>query len=185
MKKCHIIYADPPWEFGSKVKHSKNGGMQFELKNVYPTMGIDDICNLGVKLITKKNAVLFIWTTDAHLECCLKVINAWGFNYKTVGFIWNKKEKLGTQVCYMGAWTMKGSEICLFATKGNPSHLLKSRKVRQLVEAARGAHSEKPNEVRKRIVEMFGDIPRVELFARDKKEGFDVWGNDVECDIEL
>ena len=85
----------------------------------------------------------------------------------------------------MGKWTMKGSEICLLATKGKAHGLIKSHKVRQLVEAERDIHSRKPDEVRKRIVELLGDLPKVELFCRTPKEGWDVWGNEVVSDVVL
>ena len=85
----------------------------------------------------------------------------------------------------MGIWTMKGGEICLLATKGKVHSKIVSHKVRQLVEAARGEHSQKPKEVRDRIVQLMGDLPRIELFAREKVEGWDAWGNEVESNINL
>lgn len=183
-RKYTIIYADPPWNFGSRLKHSRNGS-QHRITEQYPTMRIEEICALPIDNLSKDNAILFIWTTDAHLEKCLQVINAWGFTYKTIAFIWNKKEKSGKQVCFQGMWTMKGSEICLLATKGKVHGLLKSRKVRQLVEATRQEHSKKPDEVRERIVEMFGNISRIELFARQKAEGWHFWGNEIDSSIDL
>ena len=188
-KKYNIIYAAPAWDFGDRLRSSKkldNGKMHFrELDLHYKTMKTPEICALPVKDITAEDAVLFMWTTDAHLPDALKVIDAWGFKYKTIGFIWNKKEKSGKQVCFMGKWTLKGSEICLLATKGKAHKLIKSHKVRQLVEAERNIHSRKPNEVRNRIVELLGELPRVELFARVKTDGWDMWGNEIESDIEL
>jgi site-specific DNA-methyltransferase (adenine-specific) len=149
-------------------------------------MTIKDICNLKVSEIADKDCVLFMWTTDAHLEDAMKVINAWGFKYKTIGFNWLKKEKSGLQSCYVGFWTLKCGEICLLATKGRMNKYLKKRNVRQLVEAIRGKHSEKPNEVRQRIIEMFGnELPKIELFAREKHENWDVWGNEVESSVAL
>lgn len=188
-KKYQVIYADPPWYFNDRIRSSKkleNGKMQFrELELHYKTMKTNEICALPIENVADDNSVLFMWTTDTHLPDALKVIEAWGFKYKTVAFIWNKKTNTGKQVCYMGKWTMKGSEICLLATKGKAHGLIKSHKVRQLVEAERSIHSRKPDEVRNRIVELLGDLPRVELFARDAKPGWDVWGNEVQSDIEL
>lgn len=106
-----------------------------------------------------------------------------GVKYKTVAFIWQKKEKSGKQVCFMGQWTMKNCEIVLFGTKGRMTKFLKNRKVRQLQEGIRNRdkHSEKPNIIRTRIIEMFGDeLPKIELFARQIFPGWDVWGNEVE-----
>jgi len=188
--KYSIIYADPAWKFGSRLANGndKNGIVnlkQVKIGDNYTVMTTKEICELPIKEIADDDCALFIWTTDAHLEDCMKVINAWGFKYKTVAFTWLKKEKSGVQSCYIGYWTTKCGEICLLATKGNMSKHLKKRNVRQLVEATRGKHSEKPNEVRKRIVEMFGDIPKVELFARQNFEGWDAWGNEVSNSIEL
>jgi len=185
MKKYSVIYADPPWSFGDRLRSSKkkvNGKMDYrEIERHYSTMKVRDICALRVAEISAENSVLFMWTTDAHLEEAMKVIKSWGFIYKTVGFIWNKKTDKGNQVCFMGKWTMKGSEICLLATKGKAHGMIKAHNVRQLVEAKRLSHSKKPDEVRDRIVELLGDVPRIELFCRDQKEGWDVWGNEVEC----
>ncbi len=189
--KYQIIYADPAWKFGSRLANGndKNGIVnlkQVKIGDNYTVMTTDDICRLPVKNITADDAVLFLWTTDAHLEEAMKVINAWGFKYKTIGFTWLKKEQSGVQSCYVGFWTCKCGEICLLATKGNMSKYLKKRNVRQLVQATRGKHSEKPDEVRKRIVEMFGDeLLKVELFARQNHTGWDAWGNEVEESINL
>jgi N6-adenosine-specific RNA methylase IME4 len=189
MKKYNIVYADPAWSFGDKIRSSKkleNGNMHFrELGLHYSTMKTTEICALRVKDIVADDAALFLWTTDAHLPDALQVIDAWGFKYKTIAFIWNKKTNKGNQVCFMGKWTMKGSEICLLATKGKAHGLIKSHKVRQLVEAERDIHSRKPDEVRKRIVELLGDLPKVELFCRVPKDGWDIWGNEVVSTVVL
>ena len=194
MKKYQIIYADPPWSFSSGIRSSKKIDGKFQYYTPDSTVGDgkyksvmdgDDIKALNVELITNNDCVLFMWTTDAHLPLALEVMKEWGMPYKTIGFVWNKKEKSGKQVCYFGKWTMKGTEICLIGAKGKANSLIQSHKVRQLVEAIRRKHSQKPDEVRDKIIEMFGDIPRIELFARQKTEGWDVWGNEVESDIEL
>lgn len=192
IKKYNVLYADPPWDFSNKFRSGKKREdgkfTQHSITEKYPTMSIKELKGLKefVNRITTKNSVLFMWTTDAHLKSALEVMEAWGYTYKTIAFIWNKKEKSGKQVCYMGMWTMKGSEICLLGTKGKPHKFLKSRKVRQLVEAERGRHSEKPQEVRDRIVEMFGDKAKyLEMFAREKVPPFDVWGNEVDSDVQI
>lgn len=123
-----------------------------------------------------------MWTTDAHIPDALRVMASWGFKYKTIAFIWNKKEKSGKQVCFMGQWTMKGSEIVLLGTKGKMTQYLKSRKVRQLQKDIRdrNVHSKKPQKIRDCIVEMFGnELPKIELFARQRTDGWDVWGNEI------
>jgi len=187
MKKYQIIYADPPWDFGNRMYSSNKNDHHRGIERAYSVMKTTDICALPVKNITAEDCVCFMWSTDAHLPDALKVMDAWGFKYKTIAFIWNKKEKSGKQVCYMGQWTMKGSEIVLLGTRGKMTQFLKSRKVRQLVEAERDRkkHSKKPQEVRDRIVDMFGDLKKIELFARAKTPGWDVWGNEVQSDIDL
>jgi len=181
MKKYQIIYADPPWQFGDRLRHgSMTKNWQVELEKSYSTMSIENIKNLPINKIMDELCVLFLWTTDAHLENAIEVINSWGFKYKTIAFIWNKKEKSGKQVCFMGKWTCKGSEICLLATKGKAHSLIKNHKIRQLVESLRQEHSQKPDEVRDRIVRLMGDIPRIELFARQKHQGWDAIGDEID-----
>jgi site-specific DNA-methyltransferase (adenine-specific) len=188
MKKYNIIYADPPWSYyndsTAQPDCTTNRGMK---RPPYPVMSTKSIMELPVKDIAEDDAILFIWTTDYHLEKCMQVIKAWGFEYKTVGFIWAKKNKSGNQVCFMGAYTMKsGVELCLLATKGKGAHkLVKKHNVKAYIESPRLEHSKKPDEVRERIVELLGDIPRVELFARHKFNGWDSWGNEIESDINI
>lgn len=184
-KKYNIIYADPPWDFGNRMYSSNKNDHHREITRVYPVMKTKEISLLPIKEISNENSICFMWSTDAHLPDALEVMKAWGFKYKTIAFIWNKKEKSGKQVCFMGQWTMKGSEICLLGTRGKMTQHLKSRNVRQLVEAQRGEHSQKPIIIRQKIIEMFGELPKIELFARQKTEGWDVWGNEVKSDIDL
>jgi len=182
MKKYQIIYADPPWSYyndsSAKQDCTTVKGMR---RPPYSVMGSKEIGKLPVREITDENSILFIWTTDYHLEKCLEIIKKWGFLYKTVGFAWNKK------CCFMGAYTMKsGIELCLLATKGKDAHkLVQLHDVQSLIEEKRTRHSAKPKEIRNRIVKLLGDLPRIELFAREKTEGWDVWGNDVISDINL
>jgi site-specific DNA-methyltransferase (adenine-specific) len=187
-KKYKIIYSDPPWSFYNDSAANPDcttvKGMR---RPPYKVMASDEIAALPVKNIADDNCLLFIWTTDYHLEKCLKVINAWGFIYKTVGFVWQKINKKGEPVCFMGAYTMKsGVELCLLATKGKDAHkLVKTHNIRSLITSPRMEHSKKPDEARSRIVELCGDIPRIELFARTKTENWDIWGNEIENSIEL
>ena len=188
MKKYSIIYSDPPWSYyndsNAKTNCTTVKGMR---RPPYPVMSSSEIMQLPVQNISDENCILFIWTTDYHLDKCLEVIKRWGFKYKTIGFAWAKKNKQGKPVCFMGAYTMKsGIELCLLATKGKDAHkLVKSHNVRALVESTREKHSKKPEEIKNRIVELVGNIPRIELFARKKTEGWDVWGDEIDNDIEL
>jgi len=187
-KKYQIIYADPPWQFtGLGSKGIRSGKMRednpnlhrtIRLEEKYPTMTIDELKLLPVKDLADENSVLFLWTTDGHLPFAIEIMRSWGFEYATVAFVWNKKEKSGKQVCYYGYWTMKGTELCFLGRRGKVKPV--GHNVRQLVEAIRYNHSQKPDEVRDRIVQLMGDLPRIELFARQKVDGWDCWGNEAE-----
>jgi len=172
-KKYQIIYADPPWEW----KTYSNKGRIKTSDNHYPLMSIEVLKNLPIIDIADDNCILFMWVQDAHLVNALDVGNAWGFTYKTVGFIWDK-QNFG-----MGYWTRKGAEMCLLFTRGHPKRI--SGSVRQFISERKTDHSVKPCIVRERIVQLVGDLPRVELFSRQKVSGWDCWGNEVESDIIL
>lgn len=147
-------------------------------------MSIEDISNLPIDKIASDNCVLFMWMTFPTLEEGFKVIEKWGFKYKTVAFVWIKQNKKTPSLFWgLGFWTRANAEICILAIKGKPKRL--SAKVHQVIVAPIEEHSKKPDEARKRIVELLGDLPRIELFARQKKQGWDTWGNEVQCDINL
>lgn len=177
-KKYNIIYADPPWQY--KVYSKKGLGRSAE--HHYPTMDIDDICALPVGNLVDKNCTLFLWVTMPCLKEGLRALEQWGFTYKTVAFVWIKQNKKADSLFWgMGHWTRSNAELCILATKGNPKRL--SASVHQVIMSHIEKHSKKPDETRERIVELVGDLPRVELFARQKTNGWDVWGNEVESDI--
>jgi len=180
MKKYNIIYADPPWKF--KV-WSKNLGKNGRCPDKhYSTMTIDDIKNLSIP--SAENCVLFLWVTFPMLPEGLDVISSWGFTYRTCAFTWAKSTLDGSKFPIgLGYWTRANPEICLLATKGRIIRVNKG--VRNLVISPRREHSRKPDEIRKYIVDLVGDLPRIELFAREKIDGWDAWGNEVESDIEL
>lgn len=178
-KKYKVIYADPPWHFGGGGVYQDNNRPIRETKNQYILIKTKDICDIPIQNITNDDCVLFIWTTDQHLQDAFKVIKAWGFKYSTVGFYWVKKTNKNNNCYNVGCWTMKSVEQCLLAIKGKPLKFKQKRNIKQLVEAERKRHSEKPDEVRKRIVNLFGDICRIELFARECFEGWDAWGLEV------
>ncbi len=177
-KKYNVIYADPAWRFSQGINRRKDIREKFgtneELSIQYPTMSDKVIIELNVADYADDNCVLFLWTTDAHLEVAIKAINNWGFKYKTVAFTWNKKRG------FMGKWTVKQCEICLLATKGTAHKLLKSFKEKSYLEENKTEHSKKPKEFRKRIERMFGDVPKLEMFARTRAEGWDAWGNETD-----
>ena len=147
-------------------------------------MTLDEICRLDIASLAAKDCVLFLWATFPKLREALQVIKSWGFQYKTIAFLWLKQNRSGHGWFYgLGFWTRGNAEICLLATKGSPHR--KSNKVHQFIISPLIRHSQKPNEAREKIVDLMGDVPRIELFAREKAPGWDVWGNEVESDIVM
>lgn len=174
-KKCFIIYADPPWRYNQK-------GVRGAAEKHYPTMSIEELCALPVAEISASDSVLFLWTTFPQLPSALQLIKAWGFSYKTAGFVWLKKNrKSDSWLCGMGFWTRGNAEICLLATKGHPKR--KAANVHQFIISPIREHSRKPDEAREKIVALMGDLPRIELFARQTSPRWDVWGNEVESTL--
>ncbi len=180
--RYEIVYADPPWSYYNDMTVNPDcttvKGMR---RPPYPVMSIKDICELPVKNILAENAILFIWSTDYHLgRCIAEVMPSWGFEYKTIGFVWAKKNKAGEQVSFMGAYTKKsGCELCLIGTRGMDAHkMVVNHKINSFVESPRTEHSKKPDSIRDSIVELVGERKRIELFARDNFNGWDAWGND-------
>ena len=172
-----IIYADPPWRYSAKK-------VQGAAENHYPTMSIDELCALPVAELAAKDSALFMWATFPQLPEALRLIRAWGFTYKSVAFVWLKKNKKADSWFYgLGFWTRANAEICLLATKGHPKR--QAADIHQFIISPIEAHSKKPDETRDKIVALMGDRPRVELFARQTPPGWDVWGNEVEPTADL
>lgn len=189
MKKYSIIYADPPWSYNDKRtgagKNNPNGAGG-ALKH-YSTMTRGDFDKMAnwVREISDKDSILFLWATAPMLEEATWLINQWGFDYKTVGFVWvkMKNDMSAPRGDGIGNYTLNNAEFCLIGRKGK--YWRKSAIPKQIVLAPKEEHSKKPDEVRKRIVELMGELPRIELFAREKTEGWDVWGNEVENDVDF
>lgn len=174
-KKYNIIYADPPWTFKT---YSEKGKEKKSAENHYACMKKADIQQLPIQRITAKDCVLFLWVTFPCLKEGLELIEKWGFTYKTCGFTWVKRNKKSNSYFWgLGYWTRANAEICLIATKGNPKRVSKS--VHQICDARIREHSRKPEEIRERIVQLCGDLPRIELFARQSAKGWDCWGNEA------
>ena len=172
-KKYNIIYADPAWTF--KLWSNKSGR---KVSDKYDLMSEKDIHTLPVNEIADDNCILFMWVTYPNLLEGLETIKKWGFTYKTCGFSWIKKNKKADSFFWgMGYWTRSNSELCLIATKGKPKRV--SMGVHQIVYESIREHSRKPDCVRDKIVELCGDLPRIELFARQRFDGWDCWGNEV------
>ena len=184
MKKYQIIYADPPWSYSDK--RDTHPRMSGGATSHYPTMTLRDICNLGIDLRPHlaENCMLFLWATFPNLREALIVIKEWGFQYKTLGFSWIKTNKNNGKPFFgIGYYTKSNCEVCLIGVRGKP--IKDSDSVSSVVISQRLEHSAKPSEIRDKIVELCGDIPRIELFARQRVEGWDCWGNEVESDINL
>lgn len=141
-------------------------------------MSLEEICALPVAEIAAKDSALFLWATFPMLPEALRVIRAWGFQYKTVAFIWLKQNrKAQTWFFGLGYWTRSNAEVCLLATRGRPRR--QDKGIHQFIISPIEEHSKKPDEARERIVRLMGDLPRAELFARQETPGWDVWGNEV------
>jgi N6-adenosine-specific RNA methylase IME4 len=179
MSEYKIIYADPPWSYSDKATAGKRGAC-FK----YPVLNTAGIGALPIKDLADETCALFMWATFPMLPDAFQVMAAWGFSYKTVAFVWIKaNKKADTDFFGMGNWTRANAEIVLLGIKGKPKRI--SAGIRQIVRSPIMRHSEKPNEVRERIVALMGDLPRVELFAREKIAGWDAWGNEIESDFDL
>ena len=171
MKKYKIIYADPPWSYTDNFQcNAKYGGI------TYPTMSTEEICDLPISDLADSNAILFLWGTWPNISSALQVIKAWGFEYKTVGFVW-VKISAGKPRTGIGNYTNSNTEFCLIGKKGKISRI--KNNVSQIIMENIREHSRKPDTARKRIVDLMGDLPRIELFSRQKFEGWDAWGNEV------
>ena len=178
-KKYQIILADPPWNYRDKANSGQRGA-----GHKYPCMDLSDLMQLPVKSIAADNCILFMWHVPPMPLEALKLVESWGFKLKTMkGFTWVKLNKrIRTPFMGMGNWTRANTEDCLIAVRGSPKRV--SANVRQHIEAPRREHSQKPDEVHDRIVELMGDLPRIELFARQQKPGWDAWGNELKDGIK-
>ena len=170
-KKFKIILVDPPWQYNEDWG---NGSF----KHTYQGMNLEDIKNLPVQQITDDECHLYLWVTNPFIKEGLEVCKAWGFEYKTL-ITWIKTYKDGTPEMGMGYYFRSCTEHIIFAVKGKMK--IKNKVTRNMFKAVndRTLHSSKPDCVKKMIVECSGDLPRIELFARQKVEGWDVWGNEA------
>jgi len=174
-KRYSIIYADPPWAY-------KQGG-RGAAKNHYHTMTEAEISAIPVESIKAAGGgtACFMWATFPNIGEAIRVMEAWGFIYKTAAFIWIKKTKRGTNFMGMGAYTRANAEVCLLGVTEDfkAGDMVQAHNVHQIVEAPVECHSKKPDEVRRRIVQLLGNLPRIELFARERAPGWDAWGDET------
>src|SRR4030067_3278163 len=171
MKQYQIIYADPAW------KYNDTGSIK-SIDDKYLTLDIDDLCRLPIKDLSDKDCVLFMWVTFPKLKEGIRLMEEWGFDYKTVAFTWVKMNRdKPSPFVGMGMWTRSNAEICLLGVKGNPKRI--NLDVQEVVLSKIRNHSQKPDEIYTRIERLMGNLPRVELFARNRRQGWDVWGNEA------
>jgi N6-adenosine-specific RNA methylase IME4 len=173
-----VILCDPPWSYRKgSVSPSR------DVSNKYETMKQYDLCRLQVDKIANENSLLFLWATCPMIPEAIEVMNAWEFTYKTVAFNWIKRNKKALSLFWgCGSWTRANSELCLLGVRGKPKR--NSASVHQVVYEPVSIHSRKPDEVHKRILELCGDVPRVELFATQKVSGWDCAGYDIGVGVE-
>lgn len=182
--KYQVIYADPPWDYGGKMQYDKtsikteNVGFERDIfissaTFKYPTLKIKELMQLDIPSIADENCILFMWTTGPQLENAVKLGTTWGFEYKTVAFVWDK------MVHNPGRYTLSQTEFVLAFKKGKFPTPRGARNVRQLISIHRGIHSEKPVEVIDGITKMFPQQKKIELFARKNYIGWDNWGLEI------
>lgn len=193
LNKYNVIYADPPWKYDDKM-HAGERGVDYK----YSTMTLSDICGLPVSTIADDNSRLFMWTTMPFLHEAEKVMNGWGFEYKTCGFVWIKTNPKAVsamkelnklfgdfhadgkkvsvddilpyliKLCFMGNGSYTRSNSEICLIGKRGKLERKDAGVRSVVFAPAGEHSAKPKCIRDSIVKLYGDVPRVELFGRGK-----------------
>ena len=188
-KKYDVIYADPPWDYGGKMQFDKSSSGVDKInwnKSIfissanfkYPTLKLRELQKIPIHQIAKDDSLLFMWVTSPHLANGIDLGQSWGFEYKTVGFVWDKMAH------NPGKYTLSYCELCLVFKRGRIPTPRGTRNEKQLLKIPRGMHSSKPAEVRDAIQRMFPTQQRIELFARHRPKNWDVWGLDVRAEYE-
>ncbi len=183
-QKYSVIYADPPWHYNGKLQFDKTSKRASELDPQqkifissasfkYPTVKTAQLKSMPVQEIAEDDCLLFMWTSNPHLAQAISLGEAWGFQYKTVAFVWDK------MIHNPGQYTLSNCELCLLFKRGRIPKPRGARNIQQLVHSPRRKHSMKPDEIRDKIVEMFPTQKKIELFARAKVKGWSNWGLDV------
>lgn len=201
--KYKIIYCDPPWQY-------KNQKTRAATNNHYPTLSLQDLKSLNIRSIASDNSVLAMWYTSAFAREAMELASAWGFTIKTMKlFTWVKLNKNyiknitknmkkhgcmnSSDVLYLindqlrlglGNYTRANSEDCLLAVRGKGVRRV-NNSINQVILAPIGKHSEKPLEAREKLELLYGNIPRIELFARQNVDGWHAWGNECNNNIQL
>ncbi len=173
--KFSILYADPPWDYKGQLQHNGAGGKDTggAIRH-YPTVTTAEMGTWPIQNICEDDALLFMWATSPHLDQAIELGKAWGFNWGTVAFIWDKARK------NPGYYTMSMCELCLVFKRGKIPQPRGARNIEQLIRWKRNGHSEKPPEIRAHINQMFPKQKKIELFARQKAKGWTAWGLDIQ-----
>lgn len=183
-RKFDIIYADPPWHYNGKLQFDRSSTTADKIdlsKNIfissaafkYPTLKTTELMKIPVRDIAKDDCLLFMWTSNPHLAQAIELGKAWGFEYKTVPFVWDKMKH------NPGQYTLSNCEMCLLFKRGRIPRPRGARNMKQLIRVPRKEHSEKPIEVMQAIEKMFPTQERIELFARKETEGWTAWGLNI------
>ena len=166
-KKFGVVYADPPWMF---EPYSAESGMDRAADNHYPTMTLDAV--KAIPIPAAEDCALFLWATVPMLPQALQVMDAWSFTYKSA-IVW-LKDKVGT-----GYWTGNRVELLLIGTRGSIPAPAPGEQPRQVIEAPRGRHSEKPTAFAELIEKLYPNVPKLEMFARARRDGWESWGTEA------
>jgi N6-adenosine-specific RNA methylase IME4 len=175
-----IIYCDPPWDYKGQTQHNGKGGKDTGGATThYGCMKLPELKLLNVPNICFDDCLMFMWSSSPHLDQAIDLLKSWGFKYATIAFIWDKKK------VNPGFYTMSQCEIVLVGKRGKIPQPRGARNIRQFLSEMRGKHSVKPSEVRTRIEEMFPTQKKLEMFARETTEGWDVFGDELEDSITI
>lgn len=182
--KYQLVLADPPWPYNSRAHHSKTrfgGGVHSQ----YPVMSLEDICSMPVAQVVDDTALLFLWTTGPHLMNAGKVIEAWGFEYTTLGFTWIKQNRKAPTLFFgPGFYTRANAEVCLLGRRGKqalkPLKSVNSAVVHPIME-----HSKKPETIQDRIEQAYPSLSKIELFARRERPGWKCLGNELAGNLDI
>lgn len=184
--KYKLIYADPPWDYNDKRTRKSTGAV----RGAYLPMALADIHALPVRELATHDAMLAMWATWPKLPEALATIKAWGFEYVTCGFVWLKLNKHADYIQFtkwdvwsgIGHYTASNTEFCLFGRRGAGLSRPGQLHVKQVIITPHtGIHSRKPADARVRLVQLFGpETSRIELFATQRIDGWDAWGNALE-----
>lgn len=173
-RKYEIILCDPPWKYNDR---NTGGNFKSGSANHYLTMSQTEIESVILCVKKAENCILFMWTTYPMIPEALEIMKTSGFKYRTVAFTWVKKTAKGKDVFGMGRWTRGNPEICLLGIKGKPKVI--DHSIPNLTYAEIGRHSQKPKIFYEKIEKLCGKLPRIELFARNTRAGWNSWGNEV------